>query len=110
KQNTPSEGFHYIFYVDAEQKKHIKSRTTITYQGVKYNMDVKFDHGLCNCAPSKIEGYGNYTWTERVGREAQEHPKAPRRALRDDHQQARYSTNHHEGNRPTGRGGSHYPN
>ncbi|MFM7983854.1 MAG: hypothetical protein ACKPKO_31465, partial [Candidatus Fonsibacter sp.] len=25
KQNTPSKGLHYIFYVDDEQKKHIKS-------------------------------------------------------------------------------------
>ena len=60
KQKTPSKGFHYIFYVDDQQKKHISSRTTITYQGVKYNMDVKFKNGLCNCAPSKIEGYGKY--------------------------------------------------
>ncbi|MFM7980543.1 MAG: hypothetical protein ACKPKO_14620, partial [Candidatus Fonsibacter sp.] len=49
KQKTPSKGLHYIFYVDAQQKKHITSRTTITYQGVVYNMDVKFKNGLCNC-------------------------------------------------------------
>ena len=36
-------------------------------------------------------------------------PKLPRRAVRDGQQQARYSTNHHEGNRPTGRGGSRRP-
>ncbi len=60
KQHTPSKGLHYIFYVDDEQKKHIKSRTTITYQGVKYNMDVKFENGLCNCAPSKIEGSNHH--------------------------------------------------
>jgi hypothetical protein len=51
KQKTPSKGLHYIFYVDDQQKKHISSRTTITYQGVKYNMDVMFKNGLCNCAP-----------------------------------------------------------
>ena len=60
KQSTPSGGLHYIFYVDAQQKEHINSRTTITYQGVVYNMDVKFTNGLCNCAPRKIEGYGKY--------------------------------------------------
>ena len=64
KQKTPSKGVHYIFYVDAQQKDHINSRTTITYQGTKYNMDVKFENGLCNCAPSMIEGYGKYVWTK----------------------------------------------
>ena len=49
KQSTPSGWFHYIFYVDAQQKEHITSRTTITYQGAKYNMDAKFKNGLCNC-------------------------------------------------------------
>ncbi|MFM7988056.1 MAG: hypothetical protein ACKPKO_52955, partial [Candidatus Fonsibacter sp.] len=33
KQKTPSKGFRYIFNVDAQQKKHITSRTTITYHG-----------------------------------------------------------------------------
>ena len=42
KQNAPSGGLHYTFYVDAEQAKHIGSRTGITYKGKKYNMDVKF--------------------------------------------------------------------
>ncbi|MFM7977766.1 MAG: hypothetical protein ACKPKO_00480, partial [Candidatus Fonsibacter sp.] len=76
-QNTPSGGLHYIFYFDAEQKKHITSRTTITYQGVKYNMDVKFDNGLCNCTPSKIEGYGNYTWTPGSSERLKNIPKLP---------------------------------
>ncbi|MFM7984375.1 MAG: hypothetical protein ACKPKO_34125, partial [Candidatus Fonsibacter sp.] len=81
KHKTPSKGLHYVFYVDAQQKEHITSRTTITYQGVVYNMDAKFKNGLCNCAPSKIEGYGKYALDTRGGREAQEHPEAPRRAL-----------------------------
>ena len=59
KQKTPSGGLHYIFYVDGQQKDQITSRTTIPYQGATYNMDVKFKNGLCNCAPSKIEGYGH---------------------------------------------------
>ena len=42
KQNTPSGGLHYILCADAQQTKHITSRTTITYQGAVYNMDVKF--------------------------------------------------------------------
>ncbi|MFM7980843.1 MAG: hypothetical protein ACKPKO_16150, partial [Candidatus Fonsibacter sp.] len=33
KRKIPSGGFHYIFYVDAQQKDHITVRTTITYQG-----------------------------------------------------------------------------
>ena len=53
KQKTPSGGLHYIFYVDAQQKDHITSRTAITYQGATYNMDVKFKNGLCDCTPSK---------------------------------------------------------
>ena len=53
KQKTPSGGLHYIFYVDAQQKDHITSRTTITYQGATYNMDVKFNNSPCNCAPTR---------------------------------------------------------
>ncbi|MFM7990089.1 MAG: hypothetical protein ACKPKO_63320, partial [Candidatus Fonsibacter sp.] len=61
----------------AQQKKHITSRTTITYQGVKYNMDVKFENGLCNCAPSKIEGYGSYTWSAGFIDRLKKIPKLP---------------------------------
>ena len=50
KQKTPSGGFHYIFYVDAQQKGHITSRTTITYQGATYNMDVN-SRTVCASAP-----------------------------------------------------------
>ena len=60
KQNTPFGGLHYIFFVDAEQAKHAGSRAGITHKGEKYNMDVKFKNGLCNCQPSKIEGHGEY--------------------------------------------------
>ena len=60
KQKTPSGGLHYIFWVDGSN--HIKSATGVSYDGGKYNMDVKFKNGLCNCAPSKIEGYGEYKW------------------------------------------------
>ena len=62
KQGTPSGGLHYLFWVDEEQGKHVKSRTGICYNGVQYNMDVKFQNSLCNCAPSKIEGYGEHKW------------------------------------------------
>ena len=74
-QTTPSGGYHYIFYVDEQQKDQITSKTTITYEGVKYNMDVKFKNSLCNCAPSKIEGYGAYRWV-RAAR-LREIPKLP---------------------------------
>jgi hypothetical protein len=63
-QTTPSGGYHYLFFVDAEQKDQITSKTTITHEGVKYNMDVKFKNSLCNCAPTKIEGYGAYKWVK----------------------------------------------
>ena len=59
KQTTPSGGLHYLFTVSAEQAERINSRTGITYKGIKYNMDVKFKNSLCNCAPTKIEGYGD---------------------------------------------------
>ena len=77
KQKTPSKGLHYIFYVDAQQKDHINSRTTITYQGTKYNMDVKFENGLCNCAPSMIEGYGKYVWTKGSIEKLKNIPRLP---------------------------------
>ena len=47
KQKTPSGGLHYIFWVDEEQASQIKSATGASYDGIKYNMDVKFKNGLC---------------------------------------------------------------
>jgi len=64
KQSTPSGGFHYLFYVDGEQRDQINSKTTIMYEGTKYNMDVKFKNSLCNCQPSKIDDYGKYEWDD----------------------------------------------
>ena len=66
KQTTPSGGFHYIFFVDEAQKDHIGSPTGIMYKGTKYNADVKFKNGLCNCFPSKIAGYGDYKWVDPI--------------------------------------------
>ncbi len=40
-------------------------------------MDVKFENGLCNCAPSNIEGYGKYTWTEGAAERLKNIPKLP---------------------------------
>ncbi len=40
-------------------------------------MDVKFKNGLCNCAPSKIEGYGKYTWTKGAAERFKNIPKLP---------------------------------
>jgi len=37
-------------------------QTCITHNGMKYNMDVEFKSGLCNCQPSKIPEYGEYKW------------------------------------------------
>lgn len=76
-QKTPSGGKHYLFYADAAQKEHITSKTTINYQGVKYNMDVKFQNSLCTCAPTKIEGYGKYIWTAGSCQKLQNIPKLP---------------------------------
>ena len=58
-QKTPSKGKHYLFYATAAQKEQIKSRTTITYQGVKYNMDVKFQNSLCNAPQQKSRATAN---------------------------------------------------
>ena len=63
EQKTPSGGLHYLFYVDAEQKDQINSKTYVICEGAKYNMDVKFKNSLCNCQPSNIEDYGKYSWT-----------------------------------------------
>ena len=77
-QNTPSGGKHYLFYATSAQKEHIKSRTTITYQGEKYNMDVKFQNSLCKCAPAKIEGYGKYAWTKGSWEKLKNIPQLPK--------------------------------
>ena len=70
KQSTPSGGFHFLFYFDEKQKQLIKSSgTTMQYEGKVYNVDFKFTNQLCNCAPSKIDNYGEYTWLnpEKLG-------------------------------------------
>ena len=41
-------------------------------------MDVKFKSGVCNCAPSNIEGYGKYTWTKGSAEKLRDIPKLPR--------------------------------
>jgi hypothetical protein len=48
--------------VDDAMAERIKNRTTLRYQGVTYNVDVKFKNALMNCAPSAIDGYGAYEW------------------------------------------------
>ena len=40
-------------------------------------MGVKFKSGLCNCAPSNIEGYGKYTWTKGSAAKLLDIPKFP---------------------------------
>ena len=40
-------------------------------------MDVKFKNGLCNCAPSKIEGYGKYACTNGSVEMLKNIPKLP---------------------------------
>ena len=80
-QKNPSGGKHYLFYADAVQKEQITSITTIMHEGVKYNMDVKFQNSLCTCAPTKIEGYGKYIWTKGSCSKCAKHPQTPRRAL-----------------------------
>ncbi|MFM7981410.1 MAG: hypothetical protein ACKPKO_19050, partial [Candidatus Fonsibacter sp.] len=47
-------------------------------------MDVKFKNGLCNCAPSKLEGHGTYAWIKGASERLKNISKLPRRALRDD--------------------------
>ena len=76
-QRTPSDGEHYLFYVDASQKDSITDKNTIMYEGVKYNMDVKFKNALCTCAPTKIEGYGNHAWTKGSFEKCKTHQSSP---------------------------------
>ena len=64
KQATPSGGYHFLFYVDEEQKHNVRNRTGLIHEGIKYNADVKFENGLCNCEPSEIDGYGKYKWID----------------------------------------------
>ncbi|MFM7981968.1 MAG: PriCT-2 domain-containing protein, partial [Candidatus Fonsibacter sp.] len=40
-------------------------------------MDVKFKNGLCNCAPSQIEGCGKYAWTKGASERLKNIPKLP---------------------------------
>ncbi|MFM7985654.1 MAG: hypothetical protein ACKPKO_40715, partial [Candidatus Fonsibacter sp.] len=40
-------------------------------------MDVKFKNSLCNCAPSKIEGYGKYAWAKGAAERFKNIPKLP---------------------------------
>ncbi len=61
---TPSKGFHYLFYVDAEQREQITGDPiSMKYNDIIYNIDVKFKNGLLNCEPSQITNYGSYRWT-----------------------------------------------
>ena len=76
-QKTPSGGRHYLFYADAKQKESITAKTTIVHEGVKYNMDVKFQNDLCTCAPTKIEGYGKYIWEYGSGKKLLNIPPLP---------------------------------
>ena len=61
-QNTPSGGRHYLFYVDEIQAQGVKTLTTIKYNNIIYNTDIKFKNQLLNCQPSKINNYGEYKW------------------------------------------------
>ena len=60
KQNAPSGGYHYLFYVEAAQQDQAISKTCVIHEGVKYNMDVKFKNSLCNCQPSEIQDNGTF--------------------------------------------------
>ena len=79
KQLTPSKGCHYIFYLDAEQRSKMTSNSinNITYHGIQYAMDAKFKNQICNCSPSKIEGYGRYAWTKGSYEKLKNIPRLP---------------------------------
>ena len=61
-QETPSGGLHFLFYIDSNQKNINNSYTTLTYNDIIYNVDIKFKNQLMNCSPSQIEDYGCYKW------------------------------------------------
>ncbi len=47
-----------LFHVEAQHNDQISTNTTIAHLGAKYNTNVKFKSGLCDYAPSTVEGYG----------------------------------------------------
>ena len=64
KQQTPSKGLHYLFYVNEEQRQQLGkgNKTTLTINNNIYHADIKFGNGLLNCEPSTIKNYGSYKW------------------------------------------------
>ena len=108
EQKTPSGGYHYLFYVEADQADQITSKTGLFHNGVKYNADVKFKNSLCNCQPSKIEDYGKYQWSnpyqlldipklpsdlfELIRNRAPSPPSTPRSENSDTYQEPRTAT------------------
>ena len=45
-------------------------------------MNVKFQNSLCTCAPTKIQGSGNYAWTKGSFEKLQNIPKLPDELLK----------------------------
>ena len=59
---TPNGGRHYLFFCDALQYPDVcNSQTTLKYNNIVYNADIKCKHGLMNCEPSKIDNL-YYKW------------------------------------------------
>ena len=81
KQKTPSGGLHYIFYVDAQQKKHINSRTNDNVSGRHLQHGRQVQERSVQLRPEQDRGLRQVRLDQRGGREVQEHPEAPRRAL-----------------------------
>lgn len=62
-QHTPSKGFHFLFWISFDQLKLLnKSYTTLLFNDLIYNVDIKLNNQLINCEPSVIPGYGKYEW------------------------------------------------
>jgi len=69
KEVTPSNGFHYYFYVTKEQAEYLKcSKTTLTYNDITYAVDYKFTNQMSAIAPSHYMKNGKTVFYEYVGK------------------------------------------
>ena len=65
-QQTGNNGYHYIFKINKLIYDRIRPRTGITYNGIHYNIDVKFNNSCQFVEPSNYQDInGNikyYKW------------------------------------------------
>ena len=60
-QQTGNNGYHYIFKINKLNYDRIRSRTGITYKGIHYNIDVKFNNSCQFVEPSNYQDINGNT-------------------------------------------------